>query len=1413
MTKKAPKSIRLFSPAAAARRLLAGALLSGLAFLVPGEAAALTVTPSTWNIIGLDSNTPAFGPNRFPVGAKVGGGVPGASDTASFAWDAGGTNPDDGTYIYLRPGTANPVTITFGADGCADAYFEVEVAKDANAFDLTRRYHITAGGSSTATPRELYVEHLVSQARNYITNVKLNGASVPAGAAMNLMVGNTYTIELYGGTATQGYNQFEEFINFPNTVFQVMSVSTTYSANDSPYVSTLNHKYLYADSCGWENDPNSPYYLSCVGGDYKSGGNSVVTTYTVRIIGGGGTSETLNTLLYDFSGSSFHYNADFSTGARIANIIDPTTLAISKSFFPDSTNVNGASTLTFTLTNPNAGAVGDLAFTDVFPTSPGNLTLASAAVSNTCGGTLTDHNGNPLAIGSTGIRLTGGTAPAGGSCNNTTGSLYAGPLNTGKIAADSLTVNTTPPPPPPPSSCPGQEVILASWSMANGVDGNGFPAPNTPLAKGVATAAASYSGAGAQSIDATTGNPANSWTAVDGWANSATGFPNSAAPYFQFDIDTSNYGGAMISFDYALFDNQGWGGTNAVYIYSAANGGAYGTIYNTAATKNAWQNNIAAATAGTTGTNTTSFRINATASNGTKTSDGLYLDNVVIKGCRRPDPPAITKSFAQNPVAVNGTSTLFFTVTNPNSCCSLSGVTFTDSFPAGLSVASPLTTANTCGGSLQDDAGGALAAGDTGIRLTNGSVAAGAGATCTVTVNVTAATAGPHDNVTGYVSATETGTNAGPAGSASATLTAVLPPAISKQFAPNPILAGGVSTLTFLITNPNQNNALSGVAFSDTFPVAPGAMTVAAAPNATTSGCGAPTFAPVAGAGSISFTDGTLAAGATCTVTVDVTAPVTGTYNNTSGNVSHFINAASVSGNTAAGSLTVNSASPKIALLKQAGPSAIGPWTSFLAVAAGADVYYKFTVENAGDAQLSPVGVSDPLVSTASCVWPASLPVAVAANDNHIATCVVGPVTAVGGTHVNTATATGDYGGNPYTDQSSATYATTGLTLAKSATQTVFTAEGNVLDYSYTVTNSGSAALAGPVAIADDKSTDESCPAVSTVGDFDNYLDPGESLTCTATYTVTAADVTAKQVTNTATATAGGVTSPTATKTIPLAPDLTATKTNSVGGVMVLGGSFDWTLTVVNAAAAGSTYTVPATATNAGGTAGTINCAIAANTLTCTASGAMTMPPGGSFSVAVTVTPTADGSLVNPKSGGVCTADPLTAAAEIDETNNGCADTVTVQPLPSLLVVKSVQPAWDPVNGAVNPKAIPGAVMLYTIQVVNSGAGVVDNNTMVVTDVIPAETVLCVSNACSNPPVAFACSGTPPCGLAYDYATDVTYSNQAGGGAPYTYTPSPDADGFDAAVTGMRINPTGTMSGASGGNNSSFSLMFKAKVK
>jgi hypothetical protein len=102
------------------------------------------------------------------------------------------------------------------------------------------------------------------------------------------------------------------------------------------------------------------------------------------------------------------------------------------------------------------------------------------------------------------------------------------------------------------------------------------------------------------------------------------------------------------------------------------------------------------------------------------------------------------------------------------------------------------------------------------------------------------------------------------------------------------------------------------------------------------------------------------------------------------------------------------------------------------------------------------------------------------------------------------------------------------------------------------------------VTILDDKAS-VSCPAVDTVGDNDDYLDPGEAITCSATYTVTGADVTAGSVTNIASATVEGVISNEDSHTVnTLRPDLMVTKTNNVSGSVPQNGTFNWTITVTN---------------------------------------------------------------------------------------------------------------------------------------------------------------------------------------------------------------------------------------------------------
>ena len=150
------------------------------------------------------------------------------------------------------------------------------------------------------------------------------------------------------------------------------------------------------------------------------------------------------------------------------------------------------------------------------------------------------------------------------------------------------------------------------------------------------------------------------------------------------------------------------------------------------------------------------------------------------------------------------------------------------------------------------------------------------------------------------------------------------------------------------------------------------------------------------------------------------------------------------------------------------------------------------------------------------------------------------------------------------------------------------------------------------------------------------------------------------------------------------------------------------------------------------------------------------------------------------------------------------------QVLPTLNLTKTEQTISDPINGTTNPFAIPGAVKEYTISLVNSGPGTVDAGTLVITDVVPANTALFVDTG-SGDPIVFI-DGPIASGLAYSYAADVTFSDQPGGGAPFTYVPTPDANGYDAAVTGMRIAPTGTMNASGGGGDPSFEITFRVRV-
>ncbi len=154
---------------------------------------------------------------------------------------------------------------------------------------------------------------------------------------------------------------------------------------------------------------------------------------------------------------------------------------------------------------------------------------------------------------------------------------------------------------------------------------------------------------------------------------------------------------------------------------------------------------------------------------------------------------------------------------------------------------------------------------------------------------------------------------------------------------------------------------------------------------------------------------------------------------------------------------------------------------------------------------------------------------------------------------------------------------------------------------------------------------------------------------------------------------------------------------------------------------------------------------------------------------------------------------------------------------PDILLVKLSQTEYDPYNLTVNPKAIPGARVRYTINASNQGAGAADSNTIVVTDNVPANTELCVADPCAQglDPVRFidGPGANDVSGLAFSYAANVSFSSDPGPAYTYGYSPLVDADGYDATITSVRIAPTGTFLAPSGGGNPGFNLELRVRVQ
>ena len=146
--------------------------------------------------------------------------------------------------------------------------------------------------------------------------------------------------------------------------------------------------------------------------------------------------------------------------------------------------------------------------------------------------------------------------------------------------------------------------------------------------------------------------------------------------------------------------------------------------------------------------------------------------------------------------------------------------------------------------------------------------------------------------------------------------------------------------------------------------------------------------------------------------------------------------------------------------------------------------------------------------------------------------------------------------------------------------------------------------------------------------------------------------------------------------------------------------------------------------------------------------------------------------------------------------------------VPSLLIMKTVMISNDPVEGSTRAKAIPGATAQYTITVQNNGRGPVDSGTLVISDPVPANTVLSLS---AKPPFTFT-DGSTPSGVSVTSGSDgnIVYSNN--GGSTYTYVPACARPCTDSTITNFKITLSGSMNGKTGATAPSFTITFNIVI-
>lgn len=172
-----------------------------------------------------------------------------------------------------------------------------------------------------------------------------------------------------------------------------------------------------------------------------------------------------------------------------------------------------------------------------------------------------------------------------------------------------------------------------------------------------------------------------------------------------------------------------------------------------------------------------------------------------------------------------------------------------------------------------------------------------------------------------------------------------------------------------------------------------------------------------------------------------------------------------------------------------------------------------------------------------------------------------------------------------------------------------------------------------------------------------------------------------------------------------------------------------------------------------------------------------------------------NGAVKNTDGTTACTADFVYAdaagtAGDGDNANDGKGSARDAYKVTSAILsfTKTATTIWDPVNYDSSPKAIPGALIRYTITVTNDAAATSSAVLTTITDGLNANTTI-------DPDLKVAANNGPLAALANESAAGSGFKVTVGGtstraGFPKYYTTTSSADGVD--IAGQNITATMT---------------------